>query len=89
MKMFEQISLIKLSSQDVVLKIPIITAEDISEYTNYLKMWLEKNQRIVNLWEDSFQKFFGFCAEDDVLDIVDPKNIIQNYQIFQQKYTQI
>jgi len=49
----------------VSVKIPMIYGEDIGKYTDYLRTWLEINQRNIGQWEDLFISTIGWCSVAD------------------------
>ena len=49
-------NIINISMEPVTVKIPMIFAEDINEYSIYLQQWLDVNEKIIYGWESILDK---------------------------------
>lgn len=44
--MFKEVPLINIDTQDITIKVPALTSDDIKKYQNYLMLWIAKNGQI-------------------------------------------
>jgi len=45
--MFEEVPLINLRTENINVKVPMISSEDITAYTSMSKNWINKQQKIL------------------------------------------
>jgi len=53
--MFEDVALINLRTENISVKVPIITSDDIDAYTNMSKNWIEDQKEILEDWTNFFK----------------------------------
>jgi len=89
LRMFDEINMINITTQNLELKVPVMTKDEIIRYIAYLKVWLETNQQIIDMRTDMFQKHIWICSADNVLDIRDPKKIVENIKDMWKRFEKI
>ena len=57
-------NIVNISTETLVVKVPMIFAEDINEYYIYLQQWLDKNKEIVDGWETLLNTFKASCSKE-------------------------
>jgi len=60
--MFKEVPLVNIDTQDVSIKIPSLTSDDINKYTNYLTMRIEKNGKIIEDRTDMLNQMLALCG---------------------------
>ncbi|HRX63772.1 MAG TPA: hypothetical protein P5060_01570 [Candidatus Absconditabacterales bacterium] len=60
--MFEDVALINLRTENISVKVPIITSDDIDAYTNMSKNWIEDQKEILEDWTNFFKALIGRCG---------------------------
>lgn len=80
--MFQQVPLIHLQSKDVIVNVPMVGSEDVLKYTNYLKSWLNTQQKILSKWVESVSDIMFVCAKvspkQELLDLQKQKAVIDD-----------
>jgi hypothetical protein len=59
-------NIINISMENVDVKIPMIFKEDIDSYYLYLQQWLDRNQKIMDEWEDKYNTFAKNCSKEEL-----------------------
>lgn len=63
--LFEEVELVKIEPENIVVKVPMLYGEDLVQYINKMKAWLETNQKILMEWTDFFEESIAFCMKKD------------------------
>jgi hypothetical protein len=50
--MFAEVPLINIRTENITVKVPMISSEDISSYAHMSKNWIEKQEKVLKEWED-------------------------------------
>jgi hypothetical protein len=48
--LFANVPLINVATKDIMLQVPMLTADEITRYASYLEIRLQRNQEILNEW---------------------------------------
>lgn len=62
-ELFTQVPLINVNTQDINIQVPMIYAEDINRYTQYLKTRSQEQRDILLQWEGLLQSSLGICGK--------------------------
>jgi hypothetical protein len=74
-------NIINISMENVDVKIPMIFKEDIDTYYLYLQQWLDRNEKIMERWEEMYNTFAKNCSKEELTS--DEKNGLSEEQIKQ------
>lgn len=61
-KMFEEVPLVNIDTQAINIKIPMMTSDDIVAYINYLKLRVEKNEKILQDRTEMLNEMLALCG---------------------------
>ena len=76
---FKEVPLVNIDTQDINIKIPALTTDDIKKYQNYLKLRSEKNGKIVEDRGDSIASMASMCSVQEIADqLKDSKTLVKN-----------
>lgn len=64
-EIFKEVPLINIDTKDLNVKIPALTSEDINKYVNYLSLWIEKNEKILEDWTNTINETLALCGTTD------------------------
>lgn len=67
-QIFNEVPLVNIDSQDINIKIPALTSDDIKKYQNYLGLWIEKNNQIVQDRGDFLLSIASMCDAKELKD---------------------
>ncbi len=59
--MFEEVPLINLRTENITVKVPMISSEDITAYMHMSRNWIQIQEKILKEWFDLFKSLIGFC----------------------------
>lgn len=62
-KLFEQVPLINISTQDIVVNIPMLYSEDVTRYQAELSSRWERNTQVAKDWEGLIVGVMGICSQ--------------------------
>ena len=71
-ELFNNTELVKVSTQNINIRIPRIYSEDIEAYKNYLLTWYEDNSTTLNWWIASAEAAVANCKKESK---TDPKKV--------------
>jgi len=60
--LFSAVPLIDIATRDIVLQVPMLTADEVTRYSSYLEAWYSRNLDILNQWNGKLGEVFGFCG---------------------------
>lgn len=60
--LFSAVPLIDVATKDIVLQVPMLTADEVTRYSSYLESWYKRNLDILNQWNSKLGEVFGFCG---------------------------
>jgi len=75
-KAFEDVPLINISTEDVVVNVPMITSDDIISYIATSQNWLTRQQQILEEWKNLIYGILWICGWRKVDDISDLKDAV-------------
>jgi len=61
--LFENVPLVRLQTKDIVVNVPMLTTENILKYSNYLKSWLNQQQKILKKWVEAVGEAINICGD--------------------------
>jgi len=80
--MFNEVPLININTKDISVKVPAITSEDIDKYKSYIKIRLNKNEKVLNDRKSTFswtlQLMTKFCGSSGTLEQLRNKNFYKS-----------
>jgi hypothetical protein len=53
--MFDEVPLINLRTENITVKVPMISSEDITAYTSMSKNWISTQEKTLEKWLDLFK----------------------------------
>ncbi len=60
--MFEEVPLINLRTENITVKVPMISSEDITAYVSMSQNWIWKQQKVLKEWMDFFKAMVWWCG---------------------------
>lgn len=60
--MFQDVPLINIRTENINVKIPMLSSEDISAYTHMSKNWIDKQKKVLKDWKDFLGAMLGICG---------------------------
>ena len=60
--MFEEVPLINLRTENITVKVPMISSEDITAYIHMSSTWIDKQKKILEEWFDLLKAMIWFCG---------------------------
>jgi hypothetical protein len=62
LNIFDKVPLVNINTKDINIKIPLLTTDQLSSYTSYLNLRLQKNQKILKRREEVAYKKLEECS---------------------------
>lgn len=76
--MFEEVPLINIRTENITVKVPMISMEDITAYTNMSRNWITQQEKTLNEWADLFKSMIWWCGgRKDIKDMKDMKDALK------------
>lgn len=60
-EIFKETPLVNISTQNIVINVPMISSEDITAYISMSQSRVDRQQEIIDEWKEFFSALIGFC----------------------------
>ena len=61
LQLFDKVPLVNMETKDINIKVPLLTIDQMSSYSSYLKLWLEKNDKIIKRRNVAVEEMLNVC----------------------------
>jgi len=76
--MFKDVPLINIRTENITVKVPMITSDDITAYISMSRNWIQTQQKILKDWFDLFKALIWWCGwRKDIEDFADLKDALK------------
>lgn len=65
LELFDKVPLVNMETKDVNIRVPLLTIDQMSSYWSYLKLWLEKNDKIIERRNVAVDEMLNVCGVKD------------------------
>jgi gas vesicle protein len=59
---FEEIPLVNIRTENITIKVPMISSEDITAYTSMSRNRITQQEKVLQEWFDLFKSMIGWCG---------------------------
>jgi hypothetical protein len=73
---FQDVPLINITTEDVVVNVPMITSDDIISYIATSQNWLNRQQQILEEWKDLIFGILSICGGRKINDVSELKDAV-------------
>jgi len=87
-QIFQEVPLVNIDSQDINIKIPALTSDDIKNYQSYLTLWIEKNAQVLEDRWELMSAITATCSTSELKENIKNVNQIKK-QIKELEYMKI